>query len=134
VDDDPIEKIWVLSYANNAKSPPTLFGRVEPANAATPLSFPTINGVAPTGQPVPTPPAQAPDGKPGWMQVTYDFGGGVPTQLEMSISDLDLLVDQTVVGSARVTRNADLGASVNPSSSMRRPKSPSAMCSCLTSK
>ena len=68
------------------------------------------------------------------MQVTYDFGGGVPTQLEMSISDLDLLVDQTVVGSARVTRNADLGASVNPSSSMRRPKSPSAMCSCLTSK
>ena len=49
MDDDPIEKIWVLSYANNAKSPPTLFGRVEPANAATPLSFPTINGVAPTG-------------------------------------------------------------------------------------
>jgi hypothetical protein len=110
-----IEKlIWVLRYADIGKNSLTVFGRVEPANAATPLLFPTINGVAPTGQPVPMPPAQSPDGQVGWMQVSYVFADSVPTQLEMSITDLDLLVDQTVVGSARVTRNADLGASVNP--------------------
>ncbi|SDR59728.1 hypothetical protein SAMN05519103_06507 [Rhizobiales bacterium GAS113] len=106
--------IWVLRYADISKNALTVFGRVEPARAATPLLFPAINGVSPTGAPTPTPAAQAPDGQTGWMQVGYVFPDGVPKQLTMGITGLDLLVDQTVVGSARITRNADLGSTVNP--------------------
>jgi hypothetical protein len=97
-----------------------VFGRVDPPDGATPLKFPLINGTAPDGPPKKADPATAPDDH-AWMVVTYSFDksmdpleGGVPQQLEMAISGLDLLVDQTAIGSAHITRNADLGARVNP--------------------
>jgi hypothetical protein len=110
-----VEKlVWVLRYADVSDNALTVFGRVEPAGSATPLLFPTINGTSPTGAPTVTPAGQAPDGQAGWMQVRYVFSRGVPRKLIMGVTGLDLLVDQTVVGSARVTRNADLGATANP--------------------
>lgn len=121
----PVEKlIWVLRYNPSAGPPPTwtLFGRVDPVGAATPLLFPTISGTAPSEQPVVAPPDQAPDAN-AWMQVSYAFPGGqVPDPLVMAIDGLDLLTDQTVVGSAFVTRNADLGAAVNPLLVYRTPE------------
>lgn len=119
----PLEKlIWVLRYAKNKDASRTLFGRVDPVGAATPLLFPTISGTAPSGPPTKTPPDQAPDGNE-WMQVTYAFPGtDVPDPLVLAIEGLDLLIDQTVVGSAYVTRNADLGTAVNPLLVYRTPE------------
>lgn len=121
----PVERlIWVLRYAKNSGPVPTwtLFGRVDPVGAATPLLFPTINGTAYSGQPVPALPHEAPDGN-AWMKVSYAFPDEkVPNPLFMAIDGLDLLVDQTVVGSAYITRNADLGATVNPKLVYRTPE------------
>jgi hypothetical protein len=116
-----VEKlIWVLRYAEVAQNKLTVFGRVDPPGAATPLQFPVINLVPPDGPPQPAPASTAPDDHP-WQFVTYTFPartgdgqGGVPKQLELAVAGLDLLTTQTVIGSASVTRNADLGARVNP--------------------
>jgi hypothetical protein len=109
-----VEKlIWVLRYKSARQNQLTVFGRVAPANAGTKLLFPFINGVAGSA-PAATPAASGPDGQDGWMQSVYIFTSGVPPQLSLAITGLDLLADQTVIGSAHVTRNADLGATVNP--------------------
>jgi hypothetical protein len=112
--------IWVLRYAQMVEGKLIVFGRVDPEDGSTPLLFPIINGTAPDGPPKKADPATAPDGH-AWMVVTYSFGkpmdplqAGVPKQLALAIEGLDLLVDQTVIGSAHITRNADLGARVNP--------------------
>jgi hypothetical protein len=104
--------IWVLRYADLIDQKLTVFGRVDPTGGATPLLFPTINGVTYDSPPQPADPRTAPDSAP-WMVTTYSFAahGGVPKQLELAINGLDLLVDQTVIGSAHVDRNVDLGSS-----------------------
>lgn len=103
-----VEKlIWVLRYADVKQGKLTVFGRLDPAGASTPLLFPVINGVQP-GPLQPANPNVAPDSQP-WQMTTYTFAQSVPKTLVMAISDLDVLIDQTVIGSAHVDRNVDLG-------------------------
>jgi hypothetical protein len=119
----PVERlIWVLDYADAYKDKKLkdtekklkVFGRADSPSGQTKLVFPKISAQSPSTQPVDTPPADAPDGESGWKDVFYDYPDGVPDSLVIEVDGLNLLAQQTVIGSTKIVRNANLGSKVNP--------------------
>ncbi|ELX09341.1 hypothetical protein Jab_2c14070 [Janthinobacterium sp. HH01] len=115
--------LWVLRYADMHHHRLCVFARLDDGQASdAPPKFPRIKDGR-QGQASPIAASQAPDNKPHWWMASYDFGAaGISEKLVLSADKFEQLSYRTVIGSAHVVRNADLGAGINPLLIYRTPE------------
>lgn len=113
---------WVLRQADLSLNILTVFARAAQGDASQPVPFPNVDGGSTAGAPRAAPASRSPDGRDGWMEVDYAFSAAVPDQLTLTLPGLNVLIEQTAIGEAWITRNLELDGAVNSSFVYRAPR------------